>query len=73
VIDAAESYADEIGSTPGGDAIAWVRCQGHFPVIGPRTHAQLENNLAAAGMYTERTTHIRPSGQRHRSSAWIYR
>ncbi len=34
--------------TPGEIAIAWVAAKGSLPIIGPRTLAQLESNLAAA-------------------------
>jgi aryl-alcohol dehydrogenase-like predicted oxidoreductase len=50
VIDALIAIADEIRSNPGRVAIAWVRAKGILPVIGPRTHAQLEDNLAAADL-----------------------
>jgi aryl-alcohol dehydrogenase-like predicted oxidoreductase len=33
--------------TPAEIAIAWVAAKGSLPIIGPRTLAQLENNLAA--------------------------
>lgn len=42
------AVAKEAGSTPGEIAIAWVAAKGVFPIIGPRTLAQLENNLGAA-------------------------
>ncbi len=40
--------ANEIGVTPGAVAIAWVAGKGSLPIIGPRTLAQLEQNLEAA-------------------------
>ena len=48
LIDALVAVADEIGANPGQVAIAWVRAKGVLPVIGPRTRAQLDDNLAAA-------------------------
>jgi aryl-alcohol dehydrogenase-like predicted oxidoreductase len=48
VIDALIAIANEIGFNPGQIAIAWVRAKGALPVVGPRTRAQLEDNLAAA-------------------------
>ncbi len=48
VLDALIAVADEIGCTPGQVAIAWVRAKGVLPVIGPRTRAQLDDNLVAA-------------------------
>ncbi|QRK13752.1 aldo/keto reductase [Archangium violaceum] len=48
VIDAVLAVADETGATPGQVAIAWVMARGVHPIIGPRTHTQLEENLAAA-------------------------
>jgi aryl-alcohol dehydrogenase-like predicted oxidoreductase len=47
VLDALDTIAAEVGATPGQVAIAWVAAKGVFPVIGPRTLAQLEDNLAA--------------------------
>ncbi len=42
--------ADETGSNPGRVAIAWIGAKGVIPVIGPRTLAQLEDNLTAAAL-----------------------
>lgn len=39
--------AQEAGATPAEIAIAWVAAKGSLPIIGPRTLAQLENNLGA--------------------------
>ncbi|EYF04437.1 aldo/keto reductase [Chondromyces apiculatus] len=47
VLDVLLAVAAEIGASPGQVAIAWVRAKGILPVIGPRTHAQLDDNLAA--------------------------
>ena len=33
--------------TPGEIAIAWVAAKGSLPIIGPRTLAQLQDNLGA--------------------------
>lgn len=48
IIDTLIEIADEAGVTPGEIAIAWVANKGSLPIIGPRTLAQLESNLAAA-------------------------
>ncbi|MDX1611937.1 MAG: aldo/keto reductase, partial [Candidatus Thermoplasmatota archaeon] len=40
---------DELGTTPAQVALAWVRHQGDdlIPILGARTPAQLEDNLAS--------------------------
>jgi aryl-alcohol dehydrogenase-like predicted oxidoreductase len=48
VLDALEAVAEETGSNPGRVAIAWVAARGAVPIIGPKSVAQLEDNLAAA-------------------------
>lgn len=48
ILDTVIALAEEIGVTPSEVAIAWVAAKGSLPIIGPRTLAQLENNLAAA-------------------------
>jgi len=48
IIDAAIAVADEVGASPGQVAIAWAMAKGVFPVVGPRTPAQLRDNLVAA-------------------------
>lgn len=50
VLDTLIAVADEAGVTPGEIAIAWVATKGSLPIIGPRTLAQLEANLAAANV-----------------------
>lgn len=50
VLDTLEAIAEELDSNPGRVAIAWVKARGVLPVIGPRTRAQLEDNLAAAAL-----------------------
>jgi aryl-alcohol dehydrogenase-like predicted oxidoreductase len=47
IIDTLESIAEENGSNAGRVAIAWVSAKGAIPIIGPRTRAQLDDNLAA--------------------------
>jgi diketogulonate reductase-like aldo/keto reductase len=42
-----EAIANETGSNAGRVAIAWVGAKGTIPIIGPRTRAQLDDNLAA--------------------------
>jgi aryl-alcohol dehydrogenase-like predicted oxidoreductase len=48
ILDTLLAVAEETGVTPSEIAIAWVAAKGPLPIIGPRTLAQLENNLAAA-------------------------
>lgn len=50
VLDALFGVAEETGATPGQVAIAWVAARGALPVIGPRTRAQLDDNLAAVSL-----------------------
>jgi aryl-alcohol dehydrogenase-like predicted oxidoreductase len=47
VLDALDAVAWEVGGNPGQVAIAWVMAKGVLPIIGPRTPAQLDDNLAA--------------------------
>jgi aryl-alcohol dehydrogenase-like predicted oxidoreductase len=48
ILDALDAIARETGSNQGRVAVAWVRAKGVFPIIGPKTRAQLDDNLAAA-------------------------
>lgn len=48
ILDTLIEVARDAGVTPGEIAIAWVAAKGALPIIGPRTLAQLENNLGAA-------------------------
>jgi aryl-alcohol dehydrogenase-like predicted oxidoreductase len=48
VLDTVITTAEELDVSPGEVAIAWVGAKGSLPIIGPRTVAQLESNLAAA-------------------------
>jgi aryl-alcohol dehydrogenase-like predicted oxidoreductase len=48
ILDTLIAVAKDAGVTPAEIAIAWVAATGSLPIIGPRTLAQLENNLAAA-------------------------
>lgn len=47
IIDTLEVIAAENDSNPGRVAIAWVRAKGVWPIIGPRTRTQLDDNLAS--------------------------
>jgi diketogulonate reductase-like aldo/keto reductase len=47
IVDMLEAIAEETGSNVGRVAIAWVSAKGAIPIIGPRTRAQLNDNLAA--------------------------
>lgn len=50
IIDALDVVAKEAGATPGQVAIAWVSAKGTIPIIGPRTRAQLHDNLGAVNV-----------------------
>ncbi|WP_240804831.1 aldo/keto reductase [Cupriavidus oxalaticus] len=55
VLDALQAVADETGSNAGRVAIAWVAARGAIPIVGPKSLAQLEDNLAATDVHlTER-------------------
>src|SRR5258708_7960492 len=47
ILDTLIAVAKDAGVTPSEIAIAWVAAKGSLPIIGPRTLAQLKNNLAA--------------------------
>jgi aryl-alcohol dehydrogenase-like predicted oxidoreductase len=47
ILDTLIGVASDACVTPAEIAIAWVAAKGSLPIIGPRTLAQLENNLAA--------------------------
>jgi len=47
-VDAVLAVAQEIGASPGQVAIAWVLARGTLPILGPRTPAQLADNLGSA-------------------------
>lgn len=47
VVDTVLALAGETGFSAGQIAIAWVLAKGQLPAIGPRTLAQLTDNLAA--------------------------
>jgi aryl-alcohol dehydrogenase-like predicted oxidoreductase len=47
VLDSILAIAKEVDATPSQVAIAWVAARGSLPIIGPRTVAHLEDNLAA--------------------------
>jgi aryl-alcohol dehydrogenase-like predicted oxidoreductase len=47
VLDTVLAIAAELGATPGQVAIAWVAAKGALPIIGPRSLAQLQDNLGA--------------------------
>jgi aryl-alcohol dehydrogenase-like predicted oxidoreductase len=48
ILDAVLAVAEELGVTAGEVAIAWVAAKGAIPIIGPRTMAQLKENLSSA-------------------------
>jgi len=47
ILDAVIATAKDVGASPAQVAIAWVASKGSLPIIGPRTRAQLDDNLAA--------------------------
>ena len=47
ILDTLIAVAQDADVTPSEIAIAWVAAKGSIPIIGPRTLAQLENNLGA--------------------------
>jgi aryl-alcohol dehydrogenase-like predicted oxidoreductase len=50
ILDTLLAIAEKSGSNPGRVAIAWVSAKGILPIIGPRTRAQLDDNLAAVSL-----------------------
>jgi aryl-alcohol dehydrogenase-like predicted oxidoreductase len=50
ILDTLIAVAKDAGVTPSEIAIAWVAAKGSLPIIGPRTLAQLENNLGATNV-----------------------
>ena len=49
-VDTLLAIAEETGRSPGAIAIAWVRSRGVLPIIGPRTAAQIADNLIGASL-----------------------
>jgi aryl-alcohol dehydrogenase-like predicted oxidoreductase len=47
IVDTTLALAQELGVTPSEVAVAWVLAKGSFPIIGPRTVAQVEAYLGA--------------------------
>jgi aryl-alcohol dehydrogenase-like predicted oxidoreductase len=47
ILDVLHAVAEEADTNPGRVAIAWVAAKGLIPIIGPRTRAQLDDNLGA--------------------------
>jgi aryl-alcohol dehydrogenase-like predicted oxidoreductase len=47
IVDAVESVARDLGTTPERVAIKWSMSKGVIPIVGPRSVAQLASNLAA--------------------------
>ncbi|WP_437941756.1 aldo/keto reductase [Sorangium sp. So ce341] len=56
VLDALIAVADDLGASPGQVAIAWAAAKGVIPVLGPRTRAQLDENLGAAALALDDAT-----------------
>jgi len=50
VLDVLIRIAGELATEPGRVAIAWASAKGVLPILGPRTRAQLDDNLAASGI-----------------------
>ena len=53
VIDEVVTIAAKIGATASQVAIAWMLTRGVLPLVGPRTPAQLEDNLSALTLELE--------------------
>ena len=47
ILDTVLDIAGELGASPGQVAIAWAGTHGAVPIIGPRSPAQLADNLGA--------------------------
>lgn len=50
ILDTVISIAGELGVSPGQVAIAWAGTHGAVPIIGPRSPAQLTDNLGALSL-----------------------
>jgi aryl-alcohol dehydrogenase-like predicted oxidoreductase len=50
ILDMLDTIAKETGSNQGRVAIAWTRARGVFPIIGPKTRAQLDDTLASTAV-----------------------
>ena len=50
ILDTVLAIAGELGASPGQVAIAWAGTHGALPIIGPRTVAQLTDNLGALSL-----------------------
>jgi aryl-alcohol dehydrogenase-like predicted oxidoreductase len=50
ILDALGAIAKEVGANSGQVAIAWINAKGIIPILGPRTRAQLDDNLRAAAV-----------------------
>lgn len=50
ILDALLAVAHETEATPGQVATAWVKARGIVPLVGARTRAQLDEQLAAAAL-----------------------
>ncbi|WP_158799219.1 aldo/keto reductase [Pedobacter sp. L105] len=50
IIDQLFVIAEELGTTPGKVALAWVLAKGAFPIIGARTMQHLTEGIAAASI-----------------------
>ena len=53
IIDYLQEIATEMNAAAGHVALAWVLAKGSFAIIGPRTAAQMEDNLKAAELRLE--------------------
>jgi aryl-alcohol dehydrogenase-like predicted oxidoreductase len=50
ILDVLDAVAQEADANPGRVAIAWVLAKGIIPILGPRTRAQLDDNLGALAL-----------------------
>lgn len=47
ILNTVEAIAEELACTPGQLAIAWTLARGTLPILGPRSLAQLQDNMGA--------------------------
>jgi aryl-alcohol dehydrogenase-like predicted oxidoreductase len=50
IAEAVSDVADKLGLSSASVALAWLRYRGAIPIIGARTHSQLQDNLGFIGL-----------------------
>jgi aryl-alcohol dehydrogenase-like predicted oxidoreductase len=71
IIDATLAVAEQLGCSPSAVATAWVGTRHVVPIIGPRTHEQLVDNLSAVGIVLD-AAHLRSLMKQARSNLDIH-